>query len=225
MPRIVQHLRLGRTDYREALSLQRALHVKRCAGEIGDLLLSVEHNPVFTIGRTGSRENLLVDEAMRIDAGIDLVDIERGGDITYHGPGQLVLYPILDLRSWGKDIHTYICNLEEVMIRTLAGWGIEAGRKLQAPGAWVGERKIGSIGVHVKRWVSLHGLALNVDIDPAHVAMIRPCGLSEKLVSITDLRNGSACVSDVLDTMLPVVEDVLACTLVESSAEELMERV
>ena len=221
-PRTISHLRLGSADYRETLALQRELHALRSAGSIGDVVLSVEHNPVFTLGRTASQEHLLVEDRVRREAGIDLIAVERGGDITYHGPGQLVLYPILDLRGWDKDIHGYIHNLEEIMLQTLESYGIEAQRRHGAPGTWVGQRKIGSIGVHVKRWVSLHGLAFNVDINRSHVAMIRPCGLSVELVSLADLLNESPTVDRVLDHLLPVAQDVLGCSFVETSVEELI---
>jgi len=183
----VGYLPLGQADYGETLALQRALHAKRCAGDIGDLLLSVEHNPVFTIGRTGSRDHILVTAEDLERERIQLHDIERGGDITYHGPGQLVIYPILDLRGLGKDIHRFIWSLEESIIQTLEHLGIDGARKDGFPGVWTGSRKIASIGVYVKNWVTYHGLALNLCVNQEHFRMIRPCGLSIETVSASDL--------------------------------------
>lgn len=183
----VGYLLLGRADYGETLALQRSLHAKRCAGEVGDLLLSVEHNPVLTLGRTGSRDHILVAAEDLEREGIQIHEIERGGDITYHGPGQLVLYPIFDLRGFGKDIHRFIWSLEASIIRTLEDLGIDGARKDGFPGVWIGRRKIASIGVYVKNWVTYHGLALNLCVNPHHFQMIRPCGLSIETVSASEL--------------------------------------
>ncbi len=184
----IGHLRLGRQAYGITLELQRTLHAKRCADRIGDVVISVEHDPVFTIGRRGSRDNLLVPEAEARANGIQIFDVERGGDVTYHGPGQLVVYPILDLRGFGKNVHWFVESLEEAVLRVLEELGIDAVLRDGYPGVWVGRRKIASIGVHVKNWVSYHGLALNVAVNPQHFGMIRPCGLPVKTVSINDLR-------------------------------------
>jgi lipoate-protein ligase B len=185
--RTIGHLPLGRRTYGETLDLQRKLHAKRCAGEIGDVILSVEHNPVFTIGRRGSRDSLLVSEDEARAQGIQIFDVERGGDMTYHGPGQLVVYPILDLRGFGKDVHRFVRSLEEALLRVLKELGIEAALRNGYPGVWVGGRKIASIGVYVKHWVSYHGLSLNVSVNPDHFRMIRPCGLPVETVSVNDL--------------------------------------
>jgi len=188
---------LGQADYGETLALQRALHAKRSAGEVSDVLLSVEHNPVFTLGRTGSRDHILVASDVLERSGIQIHDIERGGDITYHGPGQLVIYPILDLRGFGKDIHRFIWSLEESIIRTLEKLGMDSARKDGFPGVWVGSRKIASIGVYVKNWVTYHGLALNVHVNQEHFRMIRPCGLSVETVSVSELCETVPSVSEV----------------------------
>lgn len=185
--RPIDHQALGRMRYADALDLQRRLWRLRAEGRIADRLLTVEHDPVFTIGRRGSLDNLLVsEEALRAE-GIELFEIERGGDITYHGPGQLVAYPILDLREYDRDVRKYVGGLEEAILRTLDAFGIVAGREAGRPGVWVEGRKIASIGVHVRRWVTMHGLALNVEIAASHFAMIRPCGLDVRTVSMADL--------------------------------------
>jgi lipoate-protein ligase B len=181
------HLSLGRADYGWTLELQRTLHTRRRAGAMPDVLLTVEHNPVITFGRSGSREHLLASPSDLRREGIELFEVERGGGVTYHGPGQLVVYPIVDLREHGRDVRGFVRGLEDAMIATLADLEIAAGRRDGYPGVWVSERKIASIGVYVSGWVSRHGLALNVAVDPAHFAMIRPCGLAVETVSICDL--------------------------------------
>ncbi|MCK5248002.1 lipoyl(octanoyl) transferase LipB, partial [Candidatus Bipolaricaulota bacterium] len=159
--------------------------------------ISVEHNPVFTLGRSGSRDHILVAEDVLERHGIQIHEIERGGDITYHGPGQLVVYPILDLRGFGKDIHRFIWSLEESIIRTLQELGVSSDRKDEFPGVWVGARKIASVGVYVKNWVTYHGLAFNVDVNQEHFRMIRPCGLSIETVSVNDVCEATVDIADV----------------------------
>lgn len=214
------HLDLGRADYKTVLDLQRKLHSRRCAGEIGDLVLTVEHDPVFTIGRTGSTDHLLVDRERLEQEGISLCEVERGGDITYHGPEQLVVYPIVDLRARGRDLKRFIADLEETAIRTVRRWEIEANRRATYPGVWVGSRKIASVGVYVKRWVTRHGLALNIDVDPAHFAMIRPCGLDIETVSIATLSDRPAAFDRVRSDLLNEMADVFGWTFRETVPEE-----
>jgi lipoate-protein ligase B len=164
---------LGTRDYAEVWSMQLALVKQRQQGEIPDTLLFVEHPHVITAGRSAKRDNLL-------DLGdTPLFDIERGGDVTYHGPGQLVGYPIFLLREEEHDLHLYLRNLEESLIRAIAGFGLEGTRKQGWTGVWnaAAERKLASIGVAVKRWVTLHGFALNVATDLGRFAAINPCGL------------------------------------------------
>lgn len=169
---------LGRMPYADAWDLQLRLVEARSQGRVdNDVILFVEHPPVFTLGRRGGRENLLVSEEMLRQSGIPVVQVERGGNITYHGPGQLVVYPIVHLPSFGLGVVDMVDRLEEVMIRTCAAWGVEAGRNELNRGAWVGMKKIGSIGIAVRRGVSFHGLALNVNLDLTPFCWIQPCGL------------------------------------------------
>lgn len=162
----------GRTAYRDALEWQRALAHDRIAGRLAhDVLLLVEHDPVVTLGRTSRATNVLRPE------GIDVVDVERGGDVTFHGPGQLVGYPILDLNGYRLDLHWYLRTLEQSLIDALGGLGIPAERNPGFTGVWTGGRKIASIGVHVKQWVTWHGFALNVTTDLAAFDRIIPCGI------------------------------------------------
>lgn len=171
---------LGIVEYREAWKLQRKLHQERVKGRIPDLLLLLEHPPTITIGRSGSMDNVLISGKQMVQAGISLFFIDRGGDVTYHGLGQVVGYPILDLRKQGGDLHLYIRKLEEVMIRTLRDFSIEADLDERHPGVWVKGEEIGAIGLTVKKWVSMHGFALNVNTDLDHFAFIHPCGLSDR---------------------------------------------
>ena len=167
---------LGLTKYQKACDLQKWIWSQKMNGQTADALLLLEHSPTFTIGKSGKLENLLLSKEELTTEGISLFFIDRGGDITYHGPGQLVVYPIIDLRNRGKDIHRYIHGLEEVAIRTLADLSIEARRDEKHVGVWAGNDKIASIGVRVKKWVTMHGLALNVNPILEHFSFINPCG-------------------------------------------------
>lgn len=170
---------LGRITCADALSLQRRLARARQAGEVADLLLLCEHPPVVTLGRASRPEHLLADPDELARRGVACVEVERGGDVTYHGPGQLVGYPILDLRGHGRDLHGYLRKLEAVLIGAAARLGVGAGRVPGRTGVWVGPRKLASIGIHVSRWVSWHGFALNVtDAVLPGFDLIVPCGLA-----------------------------------------------
>ena len=169
--------KFGRIPYDKALELQLALLEKRKRDEIEDTLLLLEHPPTFTIGRRGDTGNLLAAEDTLNDVGIRLEVISRGGDITFHGPGQLVGYPIMDLNKMGRDIHRYLRGLESVIIKALENYGIKAGRIEGVTGVWVKRHKIASIGVGVKRWITYHGFALNVNTDLTYFDKIVPCGI------------------------------------------------
>lgn len=176
-PPSLRLLRLGRTGYAAALASQRAVHEQRKAGHCPDTLVLTEHEPVLTLGRHADARHLRVPESSLAARGIALVPVERGGDITYHGPGQLVAYPILDLTSYGRDIRRYIHALEQSAIDLLATYGVTGDRQTGTPGVWVGAEKIASVGVFISRWVTLHGLAINIDPDLAPFDLIEPCGL------------------------------------------------
>ena len=170
---------LGRASYAEVLELQRSLCRRRQAGEIrDDLLLLVEHEPVITQGR-GTRAGSMPIAAAELERrGVGIYEVERGGDVTFHGPGQLVGYPILDLRNHREDLHWYLRSLEEALIESLRMLGITAGRRPGLTGVWVEDRKIASIGVHVKQWITYHGFALNVTTDLSYFGLIVPCGIA-----------------------------------------------
>jgi len=165
---------LGRMEYAAALELQRARVEARRRGEAPDMVFLLEHDPVYTIGRTRDRTSLRDAE----DQGVPVVETNRGGQATFHGPGQLVGYPILDLAEYGKDLHHYLRSLEESLIAACAAVGIMAGRREGLTGVWVGERKIASIGVGVSRWISMHGFAINVAADLGGFGAITPCGIA-----------------------------------------------
>ena len=180
-------LNLGRLDYARALELQSRLVASRKLGEISDHLLLLEHSHVITLGRNGHTENLLASGEVLRRAGIQFHPSDRGGDITYHGPGQLVGYPILDLREWKRDVGAYVRALEQVLIDTLADFGIAAGRVKGCTGVWVEQAKIAAIGVHISRWVTSHGFALNVNTDLSYFQYIVPCGLTKPVTSMAQL--------------------------------------
>ncbi|MCM8790133.1 MAG: lipoyl(octanoyl) transferase LipB [Candidatus Omnitrophica bacterium] len=168
---------LGLTDYEQAYRAQLEFVARRKLGEIEDTLLITEHNPVFTIGRTGSKESLLVDEKVLAQKGIKVLSVDRGGDITFHGPGQLVAYPIIDLKASLCDLHRYLRYLEEAVILFLKRYSVAAGRITGKTGVWVQGRKIASLGIGASGWVTYHGLSININVDLSFFAMIYPCGM------------------------------------------------
>jgi lipoyl(octanoyl) transferase len=182
---------LGRMPYGEAFELQRALVERRKCGEIPDQFLIVEHPPVVTMGRNGHGENLLASPELLARAGVEFHHTDRGGDVTFHGPGQVVGYPIFDLREWKRDVVAYIRALEEVLIQALAEFGPRGSRLAGATGVWVwapgGPAKIAAIGVHISRWVTSHGFALNVDPELSFFRYIVPCGLTKPVTSMREL--------------------------------------
>ncbi|MBX5466033.1 MAG: lipoyl(octanoyl) transferase LipB [Firmicutes bacterium] len=203
---------LGRMEYAEAWAWQRhAAHGVR-TGRHPEVLFLVEHPPVYTVGRgaRGSLENLLWDEATRRAAGIGLFEVDRGGDITYHGPGQLVAYPIVDLKTRGRDLHRYLRSLEEAIIRALAAFGVTAQRLPPHTGVWVEEEKVAAIGVKASHWVTQHGLALNVCPNLAHFAGIIPCGIRDRgVTSLERLLGRPVSVEVVKPHLVAALEAVL----------------
>jgi lipoate-protein ligase B len=173
-------LDLGLIDYKEAWDLQRDLWSRRVKGELPDLLLFLEHPHVITLGRRGNRSYLIAPQEVLESMAIPIYHVERGGDVTYHGPGQLVVYPILDLKGYGYRLIRYVDQLEEVILRTLIDFGMEGKKDSLNRGVWVNGEKIASLGVTIKRWVSFHGLALNYETDLSYFDLIHPCGLVGK---------------------------------------------
>lgn len=185
MSREILVTRLGLVPYEEARELQRTLAGRRQRGEIGDVLLLLEHPPVYTRGRRSRPEELPMGASWYEAQGIEVRDTDRGGLVTYHGPGQLVAYPIVDLRGYGDDVHEYVRGLERAMIAALGEAGVRANVIEGLTGVWVGTRKIGSIGLHVSRGVTTHGLAVNVNNDLQPFEWAVPCGIQG--VSMTSL--------------------------------------
>ncbi len=177
--RVVHVYNLGVTGYSDVLELQRRLQSTRRDPGGADALLLTEHRPVFTLGRGHPEPDLTVDAAVVRATGIEIVPTERGGDITYHGPGQLVAYGIIDLRGWGMGVIDYLSGLEAALIGTLAEFSVHGERSLHGRGVWVGERKIASVGLNVRRGVTMHGLALNMAPEMAHFALINACGMPD----------------------------------------------
>lgn len=183
--------KMGMTDYQKALSVQEALFRKRQHEEIGDILLLLEHPPTLTLGLRGKESNIIATKGELKASGVKVFKIYRGGDVTYHGPGQLVGYPILNLIQHGKDIRQFIWNIEETFIRFLnEEYGLEAGRIDKYTGVWVENEKITAIGCSVRRWVTMHGFAFNVNTNLNHFKWINPCGLTDKTVTSLQQRIG-----------------------------------
>ena len=201
--------RLGRIDYEAGLALQQQLVEDRRAGRIGDTLLLLEHPPVITLGvkTRGKPTNVIATAQALEDAGVTVHETGRGGDVTYHGPGQLVGYPIFDLRPDRCDVHQYVRDLEEALIVAMRRFGIEGGRVKGLTGVWVGpagrEAKLAAIGVRISRWITSHGFALNVSPDLSHFALIVPCGITDRgVTSIARLIGREVPMAEVEDAVV-----------------------
>ena len=190
--------RLGLVPYAAALDLQKALVEDRRAERIPDTLLLLEHPPVITLGvkLAEARTHVVATPESLAARGVEVVETGRGGDVTYHGPGQLVAYPILDLKPDRQDVHRYVRGLEAAMIQLCAGYDVMAGRIAGFSGAWVGDRKIGAIGVRISRWITSHGLAFNVAPDLSYFDLIVPCGIADKGVTSLSVELGRAVTVD-----------------------------
>jgi lipoyl(octanoyl) transferase len=191
---------LGRLEYESAVGLQEQLRDGIRAGTRGDALLLLEHPPVYTLGRSARRADVLLPDAELERRGIAVAECDRGGQVTYHGPGQLVGYPVLDLNPDRRDVRRYVGQLQAVLIATLARFGVEAEGRMNQPaiGVWVGERKIASIGVHLSRWITTHGFALNVTTRLEDFAGIVPCGLQRvEMTSIEALTGARPSLAEV----------------------------
>jgi lipoyl(octanoyl) transferase len=208
--------RLGRVEYGDGLQIMQLAGdaVRAGAPPATDHLFLVEHPPVLTLGRSADRGHIVAAPAWLASQGFELHETDRGGDVTYHGPGQLVAYPVLDLND-RPDVRRYVAALEEAMIRTCADEGVVAGRHGEHRGAWVGHRKIGAVGVHLSRWITSHGLAFNVAPDLAHFQVIVPCGIADPRLGVTSLAQELAALGRAAPPMAEV-EDRLAAHLAEA---------
>ncbi len=199
--------RLGIIEYEKAIRLQNHIVEDRKQAKIGDVLLLLQHPPVITLGKSGKVQNVLAPQALS-ERNIRVISTDRGGDVTYHGPGQLVIYPILDLRSRGLSIPGYVWNLEETAIRLLARYGIRAGRIEKLRGVWVDNEKIAALGVHLSHWVSKHGLALNVNTDLDPFGLINPCGTGRRATSMARILGRALPMEEIESLMLECFGEV-----------------
>ena len=205
MARPLDVRRLGTVPYLEALALQRRIVEERRAGAIPDTLLLLEHPPVITLGvkGDGGRSNVIATDEQLSKLGIEICETGRGGDVTYHGHGQVVGYPIIDLRPDRCDVHRYVRDVEEVMIRTCADYGSAAARIKGMTGAWVEAEKIGAIGVRISRWITSHGFAFNVNTNLEHFKLIVPCGIADRgVTSLAELRGVALPLAGVEDALV-----------------------
>lgn len=183
MAKKLEYLNLGVIPYAEAWELQKSIMVQRKAEKTEDVLILLEHPHTYTLGKVAKREHLLFSESELQQKHISTFDIDRGGDITYHGPGQIVGYPIINLKNWYADSHKYLRTLEEVIMKVLEEFGIAAGRNPKYTGVWVDDRKIAAIGIKISSWITMHGFAFNVNTDLSLFDGIIPCGIKEKDVT------------------------------------------
>lgn len=213
----------GLIEYDDAYHLQQKLLGERLDGQIADTLLLLEHPPTITIGKSGKLENVLASPTQLAKKGISLVFVDRGGDVTYHGPGQIVGYPIFDLRERGRDAHQYLHNLEEVLIRTLNDFSIESGRDSSHAGVWVRDAEIAAIGLSIRKWITMHGFALNVNTDLAPFSLINPCGFdNRKATSMEKLLGQEIPVETVTERLLAHFSEVFDAQL--ESGTNILER-
>ena len=216
--RLLEVRRLGVLPFREAESLQQKLVIERQQGRVPDLLLMLEHPKVITLGVSGDRGNVLASEKTLLEQGIKVHQTRRGGDVTYHGPGQLIGYPILSLKPDRCDLHRYVRDLEEVLIRTVNDFGVTAKRIPGLTGVWVGEQKLAAVGVRVSRWVTSHGFAINITTDPENFSLIRPCGISDKgVTTLVQLTDDDVSLVRVADSLIRHFSDVFNFQVTSSS--------
>jgi lipoate-protein ligase B len=219
---------LGRMPYGEALELQRSIARDRISGAISqDVLLLMEHPPVVTLGRSSKEKHLVASPEFLQTHGVELFEVERGGDVTFHGPGQLVGYPIVDLKRHRQDLHWYLRKIEEALINTLADYGIPGERNTSYTGVWTRGKKIASIGVHARDWVTWHGFALNVTTDLSFFDLIVPCGITGVVMTSIARELGSEEVSaqDVRDRVSAKFAEAFDLTAVVTSRSALLESV
>ena len=214
-------MELGLTDYGETYRLQQQV-ASRHKGEMDrDVILINEHHPVFTLGRRGGRENLMVPESFLKDRGVQVVHIERGGDITYHGPGQLVIYPILKLREAQLRVAEYVWLLEEIMLRFAAHCGVTAGRDSRNHGIWVKNAKLGSVGIAIRHGISFHGLALNCNLFMEPFSWVNPCGLTGvKMTSLSQETGQDVSLGPLLPVLRQLLEELFGRTLSLQNKDE-----
>lgn len=214
---------LGITRYADAWELQKQIFSARLAQRIGDVLLLTEHEPVFTLGKGADGNHLLASDEELSEKKIDMFWIDRGGDVTFHGPGQIVGYPILDLNQHYNDIHRYLREIEEMIIRTLKEYGITAGREKEFTGVWVNNEKIAALGVKVSKWITMHGFAMNVNTDLSFFDRIIPCGIFHKgVTSLEQILGRRFDLDEVQQTLVRHFSKILLLEVKQISKEELI---
>jgi len=214
---------LGLLDYQKAWDLQHQLWSRRVEEELPDVLLILEHPHVITLGRRGDRSHLIASSEVLEEMKIPVFHVERGGDVTYHGPGQMVVYPILNLKEYGYRVVRYVGQLEEVILRVLRDFGIEGRRDPSNRGVWAGEKKIASVGVAIKRRVSLHGIALNYETDLKYFNLINACGLEgKKVTSVAEILGTGISRARLLERVISHVKEIFERNWEEKSLEELI---
>lgn len=215
---------LGLHPYGEIWSLQQDLVCLRQAGSVPDLLLLLEHEPVLTLGKGGRAEHILIAPEELVRRGVDFRRVDRGGDVTFHGPGQVVAYPILDLTQQGRDVHLYCRGLEEVGLRILSDYGLSGQRVKGLTGVWVGEEKVMAIGVGVRRWVSFHGMAFNVNTNLDYFRLIHPCGIKDRgVTSLARLLNREIPLDEVKERLLHHFSSVFRAKIQRICETEIIE--
>ncbi len=206
----------GRSGYRELWNIQKTIWKARIAGKVPDTLLLTEHDHVYTLGRTADANHLIASGGFLREKGIDVVETDRGGDVTYHGPGQLVVYPIVSLERFGNDLHRYVRMLEESILRMLEDFGIRGNQDPAYTGVWVGDEKLASIGIRVGRWVTMHGAAINVSTDLSYFDGIVACGIFHRgLTSISALLRRPVTVAEAAERFIPAF-----CSVFQNEPEE-----
>lgn len=216
----VKLMRLGLTPYLEARDIQIKAREKVRQGFSDGVLIALQHPPVYTVGRSGGFENILISIG-ELEKKAEIYQTERGGNITFHGPGQIVAYPIFDLNRWEKDVHLYVDRLEEVIIELLADYGIKAGRKDKYTGVWVEDEKICAIGVSIRQWITWHGIAFNVSTDLNYFKFINPCGITEFGVTSLEKLGIKADIDEVLNKMIDKFKHVFDTEIEEITSKEL----
>jgi len=216
-------VRQGVVSYAEALELQRRVAAARISGELSqDILLLLEHNPVVTLGRSSKEKHLVASREFLAKRGVELFEVERGGDVTFHGPGQLVGYPIIDLKRHKQDLHWYLRTLEQALISTLAKFGINAERSSGYTGVWTKGRKIASIGVHARDWVTWHGFALNVTTDLSFFDLIVPCGIPGVVMTSMEREGSGVEMNAVATEFAEQLASLFSLAAIETPASELL---
>ncbi len=216
---------IGTTEYSYAWDLQKTLHNERVEGRIPDTVLFTEHTNTYTIGKSGGDDHLLASEEELRRNGVALFRIDRGGDITYHGPGQIVSYPVIDLNNYYLDVHRYLRDLEEVVIRTLKHYAVEAHREPDYTGVWVSSEKICAIGVKISHWVTMHGFAFNVNTDLSYFGRIIPCGIFHKgVTSLSQILGERVEMSEVRNIVAREFAEVFQTEIEATQFEQFIER-